>query len=53
MTYKDIFEKCKTIGECRRTFVVLVDELEEDCTDIIEIKEAYDNRRKEILGEIK
>lgn len=52
MTYEGIFEKCKTIGECRRAMVVMLDEAESDVT-IFEIKQKYKERCEAIRSDVK
>ena len=52
MTYEGLFEKCRTVGECRR---LKVTQLDKDTSDIqrLEIEKAYKDRVWEIRDSYK
>lgn len=47
MTYEGLFEKCKTLGECKRTKMMLMDKATAEISKL-EIERAYKKRREEI-----
>ena len=47
MTYEGLFEKCKTLGECKRTKMMLMEKATAEISKW-EIERAYKKRREEI-----